>query len=51
MVIMTANTPQAGHMEAQGATSCLLKPFDLDDLLACVARHIQCDRPAPKAPA
>jgi DNA-binding response OmpR family regulator len=40
MLIMTANTPQAEALIAQGAATCLLKPFDLDELLACVATHI-----------
>ena len=34
IIIMTANTLRAQSLEAQGATICLLKPFDLDDLLA-----------------
>jgi DNA-binding response OmpR family regulator len=43
LVIITANTPQAETLEAQGATTCLFKPFDLDDLLACIARYIRTD--------
>jgi DNA-binding response OmpR family regulator len=49
LVIMTANTVQVEAIQAQGAETCLLKPFDLDDLLACVATHIRTDRPPPEA--
>jgi DNA-binding response OmpR family regulator len=45
LVIITADTASASALEAQGAIACLLKPFDLDDLLACVARYIRPDRP------
>jgi DNA-binding response OmpR family regulator len=41
IIIMTDNTTQAQSLEAQGADVCLLKPFDLDDLFACVAQHIR----------
>jgi DNA-binding response OmpR family regulator len=41
IVIMTANTPQARSLEAQGAAVCLLKPFDLEDMLACVEEYIK----------
>jgi DNA-binding response OmpR family regulator len=41
LVLMTANTVQVEAIQAQGAETCLLKPFDLDDLLACVAKHIR----------
>jgi DNA-binding response OmpR family regulator len=51
IVIMTAATAQAAALEAQGAATCLLKPFDLDDLYACVAMHIRMDRPAPESAA
>lgn len=29
-----------------GAVACLLKPFNIDDLLTCVARYVQPDQPA-----
>jgi DNA-binding response OmpR family regulator len=41
LVLMTANTLQVEAIQAQGAETCLLKPFDLDNLLACVAKHIR----------
>lgn len=40
IVIMTADSTEAGAIEAQGAFPCLRKPFDLGDLFACVAQHI-----------
>jgi DNA-binding response OmpR family regulator len=47
LVIMTTNTRHAAALEAQGAVACLIKPFDLDALLACIARHI---RPSQRLP-
>ena len=41
VVIMTTNPEQAHALESHGAITCLCKPFDLDDVLACVTRHIQ----------
>jgi DNA-binding response OmpR family regulator len=41
MVIMTADTARAAVLEAQSAATCLLKPFDLDDLYTCVAKHLR----------
>ena len=41
VVLMTADSVSAKALEAEGLALCLLKPFDLDDLLACVAKHIQ----------
>ena len=38
IVIITASTQSSGLL-AQGATKLLAKPFDLDDLLVCVARY------------
>jgi DNA-binding response OmpR family regulator len=43
VVIMTANTRFAYDLEQHGAVVCLRKPFDLDELLACVSQHIQRD--------
>ena len=40
MVLMTAAPVEADALEAQGASATLRKPFDLDDLLICVARHM-----------
>ena len=39
VVLMTADSVSAKALEAEGIALCLLKPFDLDDLLACVAKH------------
>jgi two-component system, OmpR family, lantibiotic biosynthesis response regulator NisR/SpaR len=41
VVLMTADTVSAKTLEAEGIAVCLLKPFDLDDLLACVAKYIR----------
>ena len=47
MVIIAVNIFQSEALDAHDATACLLKPFDLDDLLACVAEHI---RPRQRPP-
>ena len=41
VVLMTADTQLAAELAAQGQYVCLLKPFDLDDLIACVARFLR----------
>jgi two-component system response regulator VicR len=41
VVLMTADAVSAKTLETEGIALCLLKPFDLDDLLACVAKHIR----------
>jgi DNA-binding response OmpR family regulator len=41
IVVMTASTLAAEELAAADARTCLYKPFDLDDLLACVAQHIR----------
>jgi DNA-binding response OmpR family regulator len=41
IVIMTASTLAAEELAAAGARACLFKPFELDELLACVAQHIR----------
>jgi DNA-binding response OmpR family regulator len=41
VVLMTADSVSAKALEAEGIAFCLLKPFDLDDLLACVAKFIR----------
>jgi CheY-like chemotaxis protein len=41
VVLMTASPSAAEGLLAQGATDYLAKPFDLDQLLACVARYVQ----------
>jgi CheY-like chemotaxis protein len=41
VVLMTADSVSAKALEAEGIALCLLKPFDLDDLLECVAKHIR----------
>jgi DNA-binding response OmpR family regulator len=42
LVIMTASILPTDDLMAAGASDCLFKPFDLDDLLACVTQHIRC---------
>jgi len=41
VVLMTADSVSAKVLEAEGIALCLLKPFDLDDLLACVAKYVR----------
>jgi DNA-binding response OmpR family regulator len=41
VVLMTADSVSAKALEAEGIAFCLLKPFDLDDLLACVAKYMR----------
>lgn len=40
IILMTAAADRAADLTTQGATACLLKPFDIDELLACVARYV-----------
>jgi CheY-like chemotaxis protein len=47
VVLMTASPSAAENLLAQGATGYLAKPFDLDQLLACVARYVRCEGAAP----
>jgi CheY-like chemotaxis protein len=44
IVMITASTVGAG-LVAQGATEVLTKPFDLDELLACVAHYVVPESP------
>jgi DNA-binding response OmpR family regulator len=46
IVVMTASSLVADELVAAGARICLFKPFDLDDLLACVREHIRQVAPA-----
>jgi CheY-like chemotaxis protein len=41
MVLMTTAPHYAAPLLVPGAVECLAKPFDLDELLACVARYLQ----------
>ena len=41
VVLMTADSMSAKALEAEGIALCLLKPFDLDDLLDCVAKYLR----------
>jgi two-component system OmpR family response regulator len=41
IVIITASSLAIDGMTPTGARATLLKPFELDDLLACVAQHIR----------
>jgi DNA-binding response OmpR family regulator len=43
--IMSAAPRIDESMRAQGAADFLVKPFDLDDLLACVARYVPGPQP------
>ena len=40
VIIMTADSRASRALSERGLDNCLLKPFTLDDLLDCVARHI-----------
>jgi DNA-binding response OmpR family regulator len=44
IVVMTTAPPHAAPLLALGAAECLAKPFDLDELFACVARYVQPDQ-------
>jgi CheY-like chemotaxis protein len=50
IVVMTTAPGDAAPLLAQESIECLAKPFNLNDLLACVARYVQpdqaVDRPA-----
>ena len=55
IVVMTTAPRDAAPLLVPEAIECLAKPFDLDDLLGCVARYVQpfqaADQPlAPCAP-
>ena len=45
MVLLTTNVWTARSLAQQGLTLCLLKPFDLDDLLSSVARNMHSPGP------
>lgn len=47
VIIMTAGAHSPDALAAQGATGYLAKPFELEDLLDCVARYL----PAPNTDA
>ena len=46
IVVMTTAPRDAGSLLVLGVGECLAKPFDLDELLACVARYVQPDQRA-----
>jgi CheY-like chemotaxis protein len=50
VVLMTASPSAAQNLLAQGATDYLAKPFDLDQLLACVERYVQREDMPPALP-
>lgn len=41
IVLMTTLPRNAAPLLVPGSIDCLAKPFDIDDLLACVANHMQ----------
>ena len=41
IVMMTADAKAARELSMDGIACCLIKPFDLDDLVECVAKHIR----------
>jgi DNA-binding response OmpR family regulator len=41
IVMMTADAQKARELSMEGIDYCLAKPFDLDELLDCVAKHIR----------
>lgn len=41
IILMTADTRLADVLARQGMPFCLIKPFNLDDLLDCVAAHVR----------
>ena len=44
VILFTAGTDAAGRMARIGADGVLAKPFDVDDLVALVRRHVSADR-------
>ena len=46
IVVMTTAPREAAPLRMLGVGECLAKPFDLDELLACVARYVQPDQRA-----
>jgi len=50
VVLMTASPSAAENLMAQGATDYLAKPFDLDNLLACVERYVRPEGTPPTQP-
>jgi len=47
IVLMTADTAAPERLKDSGIDVCLLKPFDLDELLDCVTTHIRPDTTTP----
>lgn len=43
VIIMTADAQAADKLSMAGLAFCLMKPFDLHDLLECIATHIRRD--------
>jgi DNA-binding response OmpR family regulator len=41
IIIMTADAQAAKSLAMDGIDYCLAKPFDLDELIECVTKHIQ----------
>jgi DNA-binding response OmpR family regulator len=41
IILMTADAQAAQELSIEGIAYCLLKPFDLDELIDCVAKHIR----------
>lgn len=50
LLLLTTNLWTARSLAGQGLTCCLLKPFDLDDLLTSVATRICSHDPSAAAP-
>ena len=44
IILMTADATTARELSMDGIAFCLMKPFDLDELLACVAEYIRRNR-------
>jgi len=40
IILMTADAQAGQELSMEGIDYCLLKPFDLDELIDCVAKHI-----------
>jgi DNA-binding response OmpR family regulator len=41
IILMTADAEAAHELSMEGTDFCLLKPFDLDELIDCVAKYIR----------
>jgi len=46
IILMTADAEAAQELSMEGIDFCLLKPFDLDELIDCVAKYMRLNNTA-----